>query len=326
MPDHRSLPSRLGRTVAAFLLPAALALAWGCASSGQGGDDGAQRSGAVKPAESQQQSGHRRRVMLYTKREELDTPLPRAASVIVRASGPVSIIEGDLETILVRARISALSEERLALASVSVAPDERGRLVIEARWPEGGRQPDEVAAFEVRLPRGSHGLEVEAVGAATLSGVSCDALVRTVNGAVTVTDHRAGVHASTTNGQMSFERVAGPIKAETTNGIVLVREASGPVSAQTTKAAIDIRLALDATGPVRAVTTQGVVSLRVGPAFAGTLTLRTSDAPIAVDAPSGRARVVQRRIDETVLDFGEGGLPSVVETSGAAIEVRAVER
>jgi hypothetical protein len=296
----------------------------GCASKSDAAPDDATAQ-ADAPGETRPPSSRRQRLRLHTRTEQVDLPLPRGASMLVRASGPVSILEGDLETVLVRARISALTEERLGATQVSVAPDGAGRLVIEAKWPDG-RKEGEVASFEVRTPRGARNLEVSTIGAVTLSGMHADSVITTQNGAVTVVDHRAGVHASTTNAQMSFERVEGVIKADTTNGIVLVREARGPVSVQTTRAAIDIRMAPDAAGPVRATTELGAIALRIGPAFAGTLTMRTSDAPIAVEMKSGAGEVLSRKIDETVIRFGDSSTPSSLTTSGGTIELRVVER
>lgn len=320
-PDRRPSARRASVLwpLAALLLLSAVPL--GCASGSATNDAAPEQAGAAGDAP---QTSRRRRVMLYTKREQLDTPLPTGASLLVRASGPVSVVEGDLETMLVRARLSAASETRMEGASIRAEVDAQGRLVVDADWP-GGKQRDEVASFEVRLPRGSGTVEVEAIGAVTLSGLGRDAVVRTTDGSVTVTEHKAGVHAFTSNAQMSFERVAGVIRAETTNGIVLVREARGPVSVKTSKAAIDIRLAADASGPVRAITDLGAVALRVGRGFAGTLTMRTANAPIVVDMPSGAGEIVSRRIDETVVRFGEGS-ESTVETNGGTIELRVLSR
>ncbi len=304
--------------LAAFLLGAFPA---GCASKNKPAAD---QTTADAPGETQAPS-RRRRVRLQTRTEQVDMPLPRNAAIAVRASGPVSVIEGDLETVLVRAQVSALTEERLRETQTSVALDASGRLVIQAIWP-GGRESAEVAAFEVRVPRGAHRIEVETLGAVTVSGVRADTEIRTENGAVTVTDHRAGVHASTTNAQMSFERVSGVIKAQTTNGIVLVREAKGPVSVKTSRAAIDIRLAADGKGPVRAETELGAIALRIGPAFAGTLTMRTSDAPIAVEMKSGAGEVLSRKIDETVVRFHNDSTPSTLTTSGGTIELHVLSR
>jgi len=308
--------------VAAFVLLSALAGCAGGAGDGKPGPDAAQ-DGASAQREGTQYS-RRRRVMLYTKQEQVDTPLPRGSSILVRASGPVSIVEGDLETMLIRAQLSALTEERRAGSSISTSLDAQGRLVIEAVWP-GAKEDSEVAAFEIRLPRGAQRVDVQTAGAVTLSGLRCDAVVSTSNGAVTVADHGAGVHATTSNAQMSFERVSGVVKAETTNGIVLVRECSGPVSAQTSKAAIDIRLASGAAGPIRAVTETGAISLRVGPGFTGTLTMRTSDAPIVVDMKPGAAEVLSRRIDETVVRFGDGPA-SLATTKSGTVELRVMEQ
>jgi hypothetical protein len=307
--------------VAAFLCALTLSA---CASDGAPADATPQQAGEAQQAP---QSGRRRRVMLYTKREQVDTPLPRGASVVVRSSGPVSIVEGDLETMLIRADVSSLTDERRAGSSISATLDAQGRMVIEPVW-EGGKRENEASSFEIRLPRGAKSVEVEATGAVTLTGVRADSVVRTSNGPVTVSDHGAGVHAFTTNAQMFFERVSGVIRAETTNGIVLVREAMGPVSATTERAAIDIRMASDASGPVRAHTSMGAIALRVGPAFRGLLTMRTSDAPIVVDMKPGAASVVSRRIDETVVRFGaEGeGLESTLTTEGGTIELRVMEQ
>ena len=323
---HRGITS--ARRDGAFALVAAFLCALtlsACASDGGAGPDvSPQQAGEAQQAP---QSGRRRRVMLYTKQEQVDTPLPRGASVVVRSSGPVSIVEGDLETMLIRAGVSSLTEERRAGSSISATLDAQGRMVIEPVW-EGGKQENEASSFEIRLPRGARSVEVEASGAVTLTGVRADSVVRTSNGPVTVSDHGAGIHAFTTNAQMFFERVSGVIRAETTNGIVLVREAMGPVSATTERAAIDIRMASGASGPVRAHTSMGAIALRVGPAFRGLLTMRTSDAPIVVDMKPGAATVLSRRIDETVVRFGaEGeGLDSTLTTEGGTIEVRVMEQ
>lgn len=310
----------LGLLAAFFVIGSTLT---GCASSPEpsGPAAGAEAGGS---GEQQPPSSRRRRVMLYTKREQIDAPLPSGAPVLVRASGPVSVVEGDLETTLVRASLSATTEERREGVKVSTGLNGEGVFVIEAAWP-GGKQTDEIAAFEVRLPRGAGRVEVETAGAVTLSGLGRDAVVRTSNGAVTVAEHRAGVHASTTNAQMSFERVSGVIRAETTNAIVLVRDARGPVSATTSNAAIDLRMAADAAGPVRARTNLGAVLLQVGKGFAGALTMRTSDAPIVLNMKPGAGEVVSRTIDETVVRFG-AGQDSTVETTGGTIELRVLDR
>lgn len=315
------------RTLAPFVgsLLALVAALTGCASSP--GEEGA----APAPASSQQQGassspGRGRPTPLFTRREVVDTRLPDRAMVLIDAAGPVSVVEGDLEAMVIRAQISAASEQRRDDARVVARADTQGRFTVSIDWP-GGKQPAEVGAFEIQLPRGASRVGVRTTaGAVKVQGVRCDAVVRTANGPVTIVDHGGEVDAQTTNAVLSFERVRGAVRGSTTNAMVMVRDAMGPVDVSTTKAAIDIRMNPQAPGPIRASTEMGGVFLQVGPGFLGTLTLRTTDSPIVVNAQPGTARVLSRKIEETVLAFPVEGPDSVVQTSGGAIEVRVTER
>lgn len=300
----------------------------GCAST----KDGAEASTAGAPTGQQGASagasspGRGRPTPLYTRREVVDTRLPDRAMLLIDASGPVSVVEGDLEAMVIRAQISATSPERRDAAKVSARGDSQGRFTVSIDWPEGQRQA-EASAFEVQLPRGASRVGVRTTGGAVkLVGVRSDAVVRTENGPVTISDHAGAIDAQTTNAMLSFERVQGVIRGVTTNGMVMVREASGSVDVSTSKAAIDIRMHPQANGPIRATTELGGVFLQVGPGFLGTLTLRTTDSPIVVNAQPGTARVLSRKVEETILAFPVEGPESLVQTSGGAIEVRVTER
>lgn len=325
-----SLASSLTRRVAAFGLGASLLLGVvaGCASTKDASADG---GAPAAPTTGQQSAGgsspgRGRPTPLYTRREVVDTRLPDRALVLIDASGPVSVVEGDLEAMVIRAQISATSPERRDAARVSAQGDSQGRFTVSIEWPDGKRAP-EASAFEVQLPRGASRVGVRTTGGAVkLVGVRSDAVVRTENGPVTITDHAGAIDAQTTNAVLSFERVQGAIRGVTTNGMVMIRDASGSVDVSTSKAAIDIRMNPGANGPIRATTELGGVFLQVGPGFLGTLTLRTTDSPIVVNAQPGTARVVARKVEETILAFPVEGPESLVQTSGGAIEVRVTDR
>lgn len=328
---HPHAPATPTRARALFLsLAMTLGGALGGCASTQTEDVASQAPSSAPPAASQQAGssspGRGRPTPLFTRREVIDTRLPDRAMVLIDAAGPVSVVEGDLEAMVIRAQISATSTQRRDEARVVARSDTQGRFTVSIEWP-GGKQAPEVGAFEIQLPRGASRLGVRTTsGAVKVQGVRCDAVVRTSNGPVTIVDHGGEIDAQTSNAVLSFERVRGAVRGTTTNGMVMVRDAMGAVDVSTSKAAIDIRMNPQASGPIRASTELGGVFLQVGPGFLGTLSLRTTDSPIVVNAQPGTARVVSRKIEETVLAFPVEGPESIVQTSGGAIEVRVVER
>ena len=327
---HPHAPATPTRARALFLsLAMTLGGALGGCASTQTEDAASQAPASAPPAASQQAGssspGRGRPTPLFTRREVIDARLPDRAMVLIDAAGPVSVVAGALEAMVIRAdqrdEHAARDEARVVARS-----DTQGRFTVSIEWP-GGKQAPEVGAFEIQLPRGASRLGVRTTsGAVKVQGVRCDAVVRTSNGPVTIVDHGGEIDAQTTNAVLSFERVRGAVRGTTTNGMVMVRDAMGAVDVSTGKAAIDIRMNPQASGPIRASTELGGVFLQVGPGFLGTLTLRTTDSPIVINAQPGTARVVSRKIEETVLAFPVEGPESIVQTSGGAIEVRVVER
>ena len=231
----------------------------------------------------------------------LERPHQEGGSLAVHTvNGAIRVRRDQAEAVTIRARIAALTRERLEGVEVLAERDPGGLLTIEARWPAPGRRNNEGCSFEVTLP-GAKGVVLETRnGAIHLEGLEGRARLATSNGGVRVPSHRGSLEIETSNGSVQARVPAGPVRVRTSNGSVTV--AAG-------------------TGPVEVETSNGGVRLTAGPAFAGELALSTSNGRI--DLPDRELVEVLRKSRNRVrLRLGRGNGESRIATTNGSILVR----
>ena len=215
------------------------------------------------------------------------------------ANGAVRLTEAARDDVLVRARIRATTQERADAVAI-VGEDEGGWLEVRAVWPEV-RKGSEGVSFEIDAPGGR--------------------MVRaeTGNGAVTITGFAGGAEVETSNGAVRVESHDGPVDARTSNGRVTILAAAGPVRADTSNGAVRVELTDTANGPLDIDTSNGAVTLIVGPGFTGRIDADTSNGSVRASG----ARIVSASGSKThkVVQVGEGGEDSTIETSNGSVEI-----
>jgi hypothetical protein len=236
---------------------------------------------------------------------ELSATTPHIAGTPLRvetANGSIKVAKADRRDVVIVAKISALTAERLAGSKISATRLGDGTLMIQCDWPGGKPESREVCSFDVQIP--------EAVGVS----------LESENGNLQIADLAGSAHLLTTNGNIDIDRHAGPIRANTTNGTVAVSEADGPVKVDTANGVVKISLATQAAGPIEVNGVNTAIDLAVGPAFMGTLSLGTTNGMLSVD-PSIMARRQSVDPHEMQLAFGNSNAKSSATTVNGTIHV-----
>ncbi len=263
----------------------------------------------------------RARVPVYRTIHEASVPVQEGAALVVNGHNGAVVVEAqDRQDIFVEATIFGLSVERSAATDISV--EQSGSVVrIGITWPESGPQSIESGAIRVLTPLHTRGVEAHTTaGPVVLTGVGGDALVRTSEGDVQITDQRGAVDAETTRARITIASPGGAVAARTEGGVISISAAPSRVVALTSNAGVDVRLNDESRGPVRIETSNAVVLLTVGDAFVGTLTAETTRSPIDLGPGIDPAKVEFGGASKARFDFG-GGEPSMIKTVRGGIRV-----
>jgi hypothetical protein len=214
----------------------------------------------------------------------------------------------------------AEADERLAGATLEVRRETDQRLVVRPVFPGGARSGDG-AGITVRTP-GADGVDLyTSNGPIRARGLSGRLLVDTSNGPIEVEDHTGSVRLDTSNGGIVARNVAGALEADTSNGPVRIEDCGGPITADTSNGSITVSLRPDQPGPVHLDTSNGSITLRVGPAFVGSMRLSTSNASVSLRDDLGRVKQQSISRNGGMVEIGEGGDSSILDTSNGRIEV-----
>ena len=177
-------------------------------------------------------------------------------------NGAVKVTKGEVDGVVVIAKLRARSMERLEKMHVKAERIEDGALRVRVEWPEGGRKGSEGCSFDIQTPGALTTSIHSSNGEITLEDLSGGAILWTSNAAICVRRHNGFVTAESSNGDIALRGVGGA-KADTSNGHIL------------------IALAADAAGPVNADTSNGSITLEVGPGFRG---------EVGADSSNGRVQ------------------------------------
>lgn len=220
------------------------------------------------------------------------------------ANGSITATKTDRRDVQIVAKIAAISAERLAAAKVVATRGPDHTLFVRCEWPEGGPKDRESCSFNVQIP--------DAAGVALTSE----------NGDVSSSQLAGDAHLLTTNGNIDLDRHAGPIRARTTNGSVTIADAPGAVKAGASNGALRVALTPNSTGPVELDGINSSIELKVGPAFAGTLSLGTTNGRVTADTA---LRPTTSNAHEMEIDFGHTPQKSSATTVNGTIHVGLVD-
>jgi len=204
-------------------------------------------------------------------------------------------VKGWLQSgVLVRARIdtSAESEGAAALLASKVWVDASGGQV-RANGPQRGSDSQWSVSYEVFVPQ---------IG---------DVDLKSLNGALSVSDVRGRLHFDAVNGSVRLKRVAGEIAGETVNGSIQV-ELAGVAS--------DGR-------EMKFKTQNGSVTLTMPPSYSAHVEAETNMGAIQSDFPMvgptpGEERVRPRRLN---FNIGAGGPLVKVSTGNGSVRFKRAE-
>jgi hypothetical protein len=211
---------------------------------------------------------------------------------VLNINGPIEIEPAGGKTLEVLAEKTArgVSEEaaKAALSRIEIVEQTSAKEVrIETRVPKvGAFSRGASVRYVVRVPAGT------------------EVRVRTVNGAVKLSD------------------VSGTLKADTTNGSISGRGLDGSLEAGTTNGGIDIEMDKVAEGGVRLETTNGGIDLRIPKDTAATLSARLTNGRIEASSLGIQVQgeVSRRRLEGTL----NGGGPRIaLETTNGGITIAA---
>jgi hypothetical protein len=220
------------------------------------------------------------------------------------ANGSITVTKVNRADVRVVAKISALSDERLAAAKIVATRFGDNMLMVNCQWPGGQPKSQEACSFEVQIP--------DAAGVSLI----------TENGNLCVSEFAGVADLLATNGNITVRHHAGPVRVATTNGTITISEAAGAVKAETSNGAISIALAPGSAGPIKASGVNAMIDLALGRSFVGSLSLSAMNGMVNVD-PSINARVVSGDPHETQLDFGDADQKSSAVTINGMIHVTA---
>lgn len=263
---------------------------------------------------------------LHVARRDAQAEVAAGAGLrVVTANGGITVRAGSGSEAGIRAQIKAATPERLEATAIKAERDEDGTLVVSVAWPDGRRLANEGCTLEVVVPPAS-GVELRTTnGPVRVSGMGGAAEVSTTNGPIEVSDQGGAVHAETTNGRVRISDAGGDVRVRTTGGEVVVTGAAGAVDIESSNGAVEVALSPRSQGPVRVRTSNGRVDLRLGEAFRGELALKTSGGSVKFDGLRG-VEVLAASATAARLRVGEGGEPSVVQTSNGVIRVSGGDR
>jgi DUF4097 and DUF4098 domain-containing protein YvlB len=207
-------------------------------------------------------------------------------SIDAGANGGVSVKAWDGAGVLVRSKIEASAEDAgraSALASqirVDVSAGE-----VSASGPEASRGHGWSVAYEVFVPR------------------QADLKLKTLNGAISISDVRGNIQFGAVNGAVSLKRLAGSVEGHTENG------------------ALNIELAGDRWDGVKldARTTNGGINVSMPERYSAHFETATVNGTLSLNIPTTMRGETGKRV---VTDLGSGGPTVHVETTNGGVTVK----
>lgn len=229
----------------------------------------------------------------------------RNGSIIVRVDDSIDVMHVKAN-IRCKAMSQTTADERAEAASVSMATNDEGTVVITPEMPGGWKNGD-AASFEVRLPSSASVVAVSSNGSITIEGAEGD------------------VDATTSNGSVKLVGTSGDARAVTSNGRVTVESHLGPLHARSSNGRMVIRMHDDAVDPVTVRTSNGSVRFEVGSEFGGWIDATTSNGSVDLSGfKSGVEEVESSRRRLRVKLAGADHTSNVRTSNGSVVIERSV--
>jgi DUF4097 and DUF4098 domain-containing protein YvlB len=234
-------------------------------------------------------------------------PIQGSPSVsLTTRNGDITVVRGDDPTMSIVATIRARNEARLGATEIMTSLEADGSYSVSIAWPDDKRLNNEGAEFFVTLPAAS------------------ELKLQSSNGAFTIENLDAAVHARTSNGSIRILGSAQSVDAVTSNGTIDLEGTVGPVDARSSNGWIRLMLAPENSGPVVLTTSNGGLTLGIGPAFNSELELSTSNGGLNVEGFSEQYAPVFYESSRNYLrlGFSDSIHQSSLQTSNGTVTVR----
>lgn len=237
---------------------------------------------------------------------ELNVATASGAALKVRTSnGGIAVVHSDSSEMRIKATLTAKSKERLEAIRIVATNDPATGNDVRVEFPAPVKGEQEGCSLVIEVPKATNVNLAATNGNIALSGTAGTAKLESSNGGVEIKGHDGSADIATSNGPVTASAVSGPIKIATSNA---------PVT-------------LDQVGaPFRVSTSNGPVEVRLSNAFAGVISLSTSNGKISfpavakVESQSGNKGYGNA---DAKIAIRSGGDASTVRTSNAPISVKA---
>lgn len=195
-------------------------------------------------------------------------------------------------------------------------------LEIETHFPKSQRGASLSVEYELCVPYSCE-LSLKSVnGAVSVSDVVGQARLATTNGKVDVENHSGPVHAKTTNGKVSCETAEGDIEARTVNGAIDIRSGSGAVVAKTTNGSVDVTHSGSpaAGNKLDCESLNGSIHVRLPAEASFSLDAETTNGKVSTDFALSETRKSGR--NHLRAEVGTGGATISLSTFNGSVSVR----
>jgi putative adhesin len=195
-------------------------------------------------------------------------------------------------------------------------------LTIDTHFPRSHAGANLSVEYELRVPISCE-LSLKSVnGAVSVSDVVGAARLTTVNGKVAASNHSGPVHAETTNGKVSCETAEGNVEARTVNGSIDVHSGSGTVVAKTTNGSVDVVHSGPPApdGKLDCDALNGSIKVRLPAQASFSLEAETTNGKVTTDFPLSDTRKSDR--NHLWAEVGTGGATISLNTFNGSVSVR----
>jgi len=230
---------------------------------------------------------------------------PGAALTARTANGSIELVPTDSSELLIKATVSAKSKERLEAVRIVASNDSATGNDVHVDFPPAAKGEEEGCSLVIQVPRATNVKLVASNGGISISGTVGTASLETSNGSVTVKGHDGAATIRSSNGSVMASDISGTAAIRTSNGPVTLRGALQPFQIETSN---------------------GPVQVTIAPAYAGVLSIATSNGRIAfpkdakVESQSGNKGYGTA---EAKISIGTGGEASSIRTSNAPVDVKS---
>jgi len=230
---------------------------------------------------------------------------PGAALSVRTTNGGIEIAPTDSSEMRIKATVTARSKERLDAVHISASNDAAKGNDVHVDFPPPVKGEEEGCSLVIEVPRATNVKLVASNGGLSVNGTAGTAWLETSNGGVTIKGHDGPATVRSTNGPVMMSSVSGKAAIKTSNGPVTLHGAAQPFQIETSNGPVQVSLA---------------------PAFAGVMSMATSNSKIAfpkdakVESQSGNKGYGNA---EVKISFGSGSESSSIRTSNGPVDVKS---